>query len=151
MKITVIESDATTVSHDHGINGGLITSIVINFVLLILVVSCLIYYNKCGFPGPLRAVKIKKPEPLGDIESQPLTDQEELTTTTLSQKIEALENGRKKDRASFEEEKREIESKLQKIVNDQGEKLKTQGVLKLRPAELLSPARECLLCFFNHF
>nr|XP_054761138.1 uncharacterized protein LOC129267453 [Lytechinus pictus] len=126
IKITIIEGDVTTVSHDRGINGGLITSIVINFVLLILFVSCLIYYKKCGSPSPLEAVKIQKPEPLGDIESQPLTDQKELTAIKLHQKIEALENVRKEDRASFEEEKHEIESKWQKILHDQVEKLKTQ-------------------------
>ncbi|XP_063959509.1 uncharacterized protein LOC129267453 isoform X2 [Lytechinus pictus] len=126
MKITIIEGDFTTVSHDRGISGGLITSIVIIVILLILLVSCLIYYKKCGVPGPLGAVKIQKPAPLGDIESQPLTDQKELTAIKLSQKIEALENVRKEDQASFEEEKREIESKWQKILHGQVEKLKTQ-------------------------
>nr|XP_054761140.1 nectin-4-like [Lytechinus pictus] len=53
MKITIIEGDVTTVSHDRGISGGLITSIVIIVILLILLVSCLIYYKKCGVPGPL--------------------------------------------------------------------------------------------------
>ncbi|XP_041470057.1 uncharacterized protein LOC121419664 [Lytechinus variegatus] len=126
MKITIIEGDVATDSHDRGINKSLITSIVINFILLILFVSCLIYYKKYGSPGPLGVVKLQKPEQLGDIESQPLTDQEELTATKLSQKIELLENERKEDRASFEEEKRVIESNWQKTVNDQFEKLKTQ-------------------------